>query len=202
MSNNKLRPFQQFDELPEPINYNFYKDLDERCFWIDDQIDKNLLHLIRYIIFWNKQDSGKDIEKRVPIKLFFFSPGGDIDVNYALIDTIESSETPIIGINVGSCCSAAAYIFLSCHKRYMLEHSYFLYHQGSGSFAGSFMEVCAQMEDYQTQIDELTDIILNKTSYTEKEINNKITGEWYIRKDEAVEKGIVHEVITKLTDIF
>ena len=71
-----------------------------------------------------------------------------VDINYALIDTIKMSKTPIIGINIGQCASAAAYIFLSCHKRYMLPHAYFILHQGSGTLSGTFEQICAQMEDY------------------------------------------------------
>ena len=29
------------------------------------------------------------VEDRKPIRIFFFSPGGDLDINYALIDTIK-----------------------------------------------------------------------------------------------------------------
>lgn len=190
-----------FPELPEPTLYDFYKDLDNRCFWIDDQIDACLLCLAKYIIRWNKEDHGLPREERVPIKLFFFSPGGDLDTNYTLIDVIEASETPIIGINVGQCCSAAAYIYLSCHKRYMLKHSYFLYHQGSGNFSGTFLEVCAQMQDYQTQVDELVTLLVNKTKYTAEEIGEKISGEWYIREKEAIEKGVAHGVINNLYEL-
>lgn len=201
MKDPKIKPPFKFEPLPDPGVYDYFKDLNERCFWIDDEVDTALLHLIRYIIFWNHQDKDVPIEERTPIKLFFFSPGGDLDINYALIDVIEASETPIIGINIGQCCSAAAYIYLSCHKRLMLDHSYFLYHQGSGAFSGSYMEVGAQMIDYQTQVEELANLMTERTKYTVEEINEKISGEWYIRKDEAIEKGVAHKVITSLADI-
>ena len=44
--------------------------------------------------------------------------------------------------------------------------------------------------------------MLEHTTYTKEEIVNKIDGEWYVRKDEAVEKGIAHEVINDISMLF
>ena len=189
-------------QLPDPQLRNFYADLSNRSFWIDDEINEYLLELIKYIVQWNKEDAKISVAERKPIKLFFFSPGGSLDVNYSLIDTIKMSKTPIIGINMGQCASAAAYIYLSCHKRFMLPHSYFIFHQGSGTISGTYEQICAQMLDYQNQVEELSEFMLEHTTYTEEEIANKIDGEWYVRKDEAVEKGIAHEVINDISMLF
>ena len=132
-------------QLPSPELLSYYKNLEERIVWLDDEVTEFTLDIAKKIIDWNREDKGKKVEKRKPIKIFFFSPGGALDVNNTLIDVISLSETPIWGINMGRCCSAAAYIYLSCHKRFMLPKSYFLYHQGSGAFSGTYGEVCAQM---------------------------------------------------------
>jgi ATP-dependent protease ClpP protease subunit len=125
-----------------------------------------------------------------------------LDINYALIDTIKLSKTPIIGINIGQCASAAAYIFLSCHKRYMLPHAYFILHQGSGTLSGTFEQICAQMEDYQQQVEELATFVLEHTNYSEEAVAEKIVGEWYIRKDEAMENGVVHGIVNDISMLF
>ena len=189
-------------QLPDPELRNYYVDLENRIFWLDEEVTPFLLELVKYIVRWNAEDGAKPVEKRKPIRIFFFSPGGDLDINYALIDTIKMSKTPVIGINIGQCASAAAYIFLSCHKRYMLPHAYFILHQGSGTLSGTFEQICAQMEDYQKQVEELASFVLAHTSYTEEAVAEKIVGEWYIRKDEALENGVVHEVITDISSLF
>lgn len=189
-------------QLPDPELRNFYVDLEHRTFWLDEEVTPYLLELIKYIISWNAEDAATPIELRQPIRIYFFSPGGDLDINYALIDTIKMSKTPIYGINIGQCASAAAYIFLSCHKRFMLPHAYFIFHQGSGTISGTFEQICAQMEDYQNQVEELSEFMLEHTDYTEEEVANKIVGEWYVRKDEAVQKGVVHEIINDISMLF
>lgn len=188
-------------QLPSPELLTYYEELEDRVFWIDDEVTDYSLELGRKILQWNREDEKNNvkIEDRRPIKILFFSPGGDLDVNNTLIDVIKLSKTPIWGINMGRCASAAAFIYLSCHKRFMLPQGYFLFHQGSGTFSGTFQEVCAQIEDYQTSIEQLMDFMLKNTSYKKEEIENKIIGEWYVRKDEAVEKGVCDEVISDIS---
>lgn len=186
-------------QLPSPELLSYYKNLEERIVWLDDEVTEFTLDIAKKIIDWNREDKGKKVEKRKPIKIFFFSPGGALDVNNTLIDVISLSETPIWGINMGRCCSAAAYIYLSCHKRFMLPKSYFLYHQGSGAFSGTYGEVCAQMADYQASIEELMAFMLEHTKYTEGELAEKIVGEWYIYPDEAIEKGVCDEIVKDMS---
>lgn len=189
-------------QLPDPELRNYYVDLEHRTFWLDEEVTPYLLELIKYIVRWNAEDAATPVEVRQPIRIYFFSPGGDLDINYALIDAIKLSKTPVIGINIGQCASAAAYIFLSCHKRYMLPHAYFILHQGSGTLSGTFEQICAQMEDYQQQVEELASFVLEHTTYSEEAVAEKIVGEWYIRKDEALQNGVVHGVITDISMLF
>lgn len=189
-------------QLPDPELRNYYVDLEHRTFWLDEEVTPYLLELIKYIVRWNAEDAATPVEARQPIRIYFFSPGGDLDINYALIDAIKLSKTPVIGINIGQCASAAAYIFLSCHKRYMLPHAYFILHQGSGTLSGTFEQICAQMEDYQQQVEELASFVLEHTTYSEEAVAEKIVGEWYIRKDEALQNGVVHDVITDISMLF
>lgn len=188
-------------QLPDPELLTYYRDLDNRVLWVDNEINEYSLEYVRLILQWNREDKKKKIKDRKPIKILFFSPGGDLDVNYTLIDTIQLSKTPVWGINMGRCASAAAFIFLSCHKRFMLPNGYFLFHQGSGAFSGTFQEVCAQLQDYQIAVNRLSNFVLTYTSFTKEEIEEKISGEWYVRDPEALEKGVVNEVITDINQL-
>lgn len=181
--------------VPDPSLLWYYEDLEDRVYQLVGEVDEGLLDFSRHVIRWNREDKGKPVEERKPIKLFFFSPGGSLDINYSVIDIIRLSKTPIIGINMGVCCSAAAYIYLACHKRYMLPHSYFVFHQGSSQMSGTYGEVVAIMTDYQNQVAELSSFMEERTTYTSEEITDNIVTEWYVREEEALEKGVCHEVI-------
>lgn len=186
------------NQLADPDLLQYYQLLGDRRIWLDGEINENTLLIVRQIQIWNLEDQVLPTNKRKPIYLYFFSPGGDIDVNYSLFDTIRTSQTPIYGVNMGRCASAAAYIFLACHKRYMLPHAYFLFHQGYGSLEGEFSTVIDQIKDYQRQVDELAALIEQYTKYSKEEVENNISGEWFVRADEAKERGVVDDIVTSL----
>lgn len=188
-------------KLPSPELVTFYRDYGNRVLWIDDEINDYSLEFVRDILNWNREDKDIPPEQRIPIKIFFFSPGGDLDVNNALIDTIKLSRTPVWGINTGRCASAAAFIYLSCHVRMMYSRSYFLFHQGSGQITGSYQDVCSQVVDYQEAIEELMSFMLQHTNYSKEEIEEKIVGEWYVRKEEALAKGVCDKLVTSIDEI-
>ena len=183
-------------QLADPTLCLFYKNLEQRIIWLDQEVDEQCLDIIRHILRWNQEDKDIDPADRKPIRFFFFSPGGDLEVNNALIDTIKLSKTPVLGINVGRCYSAAAYIFLACHKRYCLASSQLLLHQGSGAFSGTYQEILPQVMAYQEQIEKLAEFVAERSTYTIEEIAENITSDWYITADE----GLEHNIYTKKVD--
>ena len=81
----------------------------------------------------------------------------------------------------------------------MMSHSYFVFHQGSSQLSGNYNEVVAIMNDYQGQVAELSNLMKERTLYTEEEIMDNIVTEWYVRKEEALEKGVCHEIINDIS---
>lgn len=141
---------------------------------------------------WNEEDKDIPVEERKPIKVYIASPGGALEVQRTLSSIIELSKTPVYAVAIGGVMSAAALIYLSCHRRYALPSAYFLLHHGScENMSGNFEELVAMMNNYQAQIEEMNQFIAKRTDYTKDELNENIFGDWYIYLDEAVEKGIV-----------
>lgn len=188
--------------LPNPELLNYYKGIKNREYWIEGEISEDTLELARLILIWNKEDSSLEPAARKPIKIFFNSPGGALDVAYSLYDIIRVSKTPVIGINVGYCASAAAYIYIACHQRKMTRHGYFIFHQGSmNGLSGEYKQIIASIEDYQSQVEELSALIKERTLYTDEEIAKNIINEWYIHQEEALEKGVVQSIISGIEEV-
>lgn len=103
-------------QLPDASLLQFYNDLENRIYWIDDEINTYSYDLIQYILKWNREDKDIPISERKPIRLIFCSPGGDLDVEEAIVSMINLSKTPIYGIAISCVASAASLIYLSCHK--------------------------------------------------------------------------------------
>lgn len=187
-------------KLPNPTLITFYRNLVNRTIWLDSCVDASWLEFTRLILQWNEEDVAIPVEDRKPIKLFFFSPGGDLDINNSFIDILKLSKTPTIGINMGACCSAAAFCFLSCHKRYMLPKSYFLLHTGSAdNIRGTAEQVQSFTEHYNKQVQGLKDYLVNDIGIDKKIVSKGMKGEWYIDADEALKLEIVDEVVDDIT---
>lgn len=186
-------------QLPDPDLLQYYADMRDRVIWIDAEINENTLSVVPNILKWNREDKDIPVEERKPIKIFFNSPGGDLDTEETLVSIIRLSKTPIYGIALGMVASAASLIYLSCHKRFALKNSYFIFHRGScQNIGGNFNEIQAAMEDYKVQVEKMEDFYIKNTKYPEEVVKEKIKTDWYIHIDEALEYGIVNNLVDSI----
>lgn len=190
-------------QLPDPSLLQFYKNYENRILWIDSEINEYTLEYSKMIMQWNFEDKLNNIpdEERTPIKIIFFSPGGDLEVNNCLVDTILLSKTKVIGINAGLAASSGCFIYLACHERYTFPTAQFLIHQGAGTFSGTYDIVVAAIMNYQRQINELGDFVLSRTNIPEDVFNENFSTDWYLSSSEAIEYGVSHKVIESLDEI-
>lgn len=189
-------------QLADPSLINYYQDLENRIYWLNDEISCYTFDLVQYITRWNREDKGIPIENRKPIRIIIDCAGGALSVSETLSNIIKMSKTPIIGIALGFVASGASVIYLSCHKKYALPNSVFVLHKGSCSgVSGTYDEIVSFARDYEKQIEMLMDFYIDHTKYTEEEIEENIQTDWYIRAAEALEKGLVDELIDDI-DIF
>lgn len=187
---NLLDEFQT-GNLPSPSIEQFYDDFNNRTIWMIDEIDGDSLDTVSKIVRWNREDKGKPIEERKPIKIFFYCPGGSLDVEESIVSVIKLSKTPVWGIAVGMVASAATLIYLSCHKRYALPNAYLIIHQGSAQLGGNYDEVVAAMRDYESTVERMTKFYIENTNYTEEEIRTNIKSDWYVRGEELKERSLI-----------
>ena len=186
-------------QLADPSLVNFYADLENRVYWLNDEINNYTYDLVQYIIRWNREDRDIPPEDRKPIRLIVDCGGGYLSVSETISNIIKMSLTPIYGIALGQVASGASVIYLSCHKRFALPNSVFVLHKGSCSgVSGTYDEIVAFAKDYEKQIETLISFYIENTKYTEEEIAENIQTDWYIRIDEALKKGIVNEIINDI----
>lgn len=186
-------------QLASPSLVNYYHDFNNRCLWLDSEIDEDNFNLVQAIIRWNQDDAGLPVESRKPIKIFFHSPGGSLDVGEILTSVIKLSRTPVYGIALGMVASAATLVYLGCHKRYALSNAYFILHRGScEGIGGNYNEIQAAMEDYRLQIARMEKFYIENTTYPEEVIKSKIQTDWYIHCEEAMKYGIVTDLIENI----
>lgn len=186
--------------LPDPSLLNFYKEIERRVFWITGPVDASLYEIVQYIIMCNYEDKDIPAEQRQPIRLIMACPGGSLEISQTLVATIEASTTPVWAFAIGMCASGGSMIYLACHKRFGLPNTSFMFHQGGcEGLEGSYQQVMAFMEKYQMDIMALAEFYETHTNFSEETITKKLSeGDWYISTDEALEAGIIDEIVYTL----
>ena len=56
-------------QLPDPNLRDYYRDEEDRVFWLNDNVENCAEDLIKMILRCNKEDKDKLVEDRKPIKL-------------------------------------------------------------------------------------------------------------------------------------
>lgn len=169
-ANNQNRNLYLFGEVnSENVSYlidmiNTFNEQDDIA---EEAYEKNIIGLLK-----NPEDiiEAKKLIKNFeekPIKLYINSPGGYVDETIALINTIKSSITPIIAINLASCNSGAFFIFISCRQRLAYTSSSFMYHNIRGGHNGADITYVERMLTQNKEIQKiLDDMVINNTLLT------------------------------------
>lgn len=181
--------------LPDPTLRDYYRDEQDRIFWVDSQIDASLLDLVKMIMRCNKEDKDIPVENRVPIRVFIDSPGGDVLALWTTIKAIELSKTPVYTINYCTAYSAAGDLLAAGHKRYALPGTTVMIHSGSCMYGGT-IEQAESMKKYFDKLGKkVTDYFLSHTKVNVKTFKKKAPSDWYLDEDEALENGIIDEIV-------
>lgn len=195
LENNKEKEVKSFDQLVE-----YYQCLNDRNLLIG-QIDYEIAIAVDSVIrFWNKADEEANIpvNHRKPIKIYLHSPGGYLTSTLTMIDAIKMSKTPVYTIAIGEVYSGGFFTFLAGHKKYAYPHSSFLYHEGATANGGDANKFRNFAKFYETQLNQLKQIVLENSKITEEEYDKHIKDDWWLTAEEAVEYGIADEIITEL----
>lgn len=189
-------------QLPDPELRDYYRDEQDRIFWVDDAIDDNLLGLVKMIIRCNKEDKDIPVEDRKPIKVFVDSPGGDVQSLWTTIKAIEISKTPIWTINFCSAYSAAADLMVSGHRRFALPGTNFMVHNGSCNYGGQVDQVESMKKYFDKLGKKITDNFLARTKVDPKIFKKKAVSDWFFDENEALEMGVIDEIISSFDVLF
>lgn len=193
-------------QLPDPQLRDYYRDEENRIFWLDSEIDDSALDLVKMIIRCNREDKGKPVEERKPITVFIDSPGGSVEVLYSIVKAMRTSKTIIRTVNYCTCFSAASEILAAGTKghRYCMPGAVVMCHSGSMQLGGTVGNVDATKKWCDALCKRCTDMFLENTGIDAKTYKKKTgtNNDWYLFEDEAVEYGIADKVIEDLDELY
>ena len=180
----------------------FREFLEDRTLFLNDEIGEGAIEdYVMYILKWNKEDKDLPIEARKPIKLYISSPGGNVFNANNMIDIIEQSKTPVIGICLDLTASAAYLVLLACHMRYGFKNSVFLQHEGEIVIENSRSKFKQTANFFDTQEQKAKEYILRKTKMTSEFYDEIYEVEFWMDSKKAMELGVIDGIIGEDIDI-
>ena len=177
------------------------KNLADRIIWLDLEIGIESYEYAKQIVRWNYEDRDIQLEDRRPIRLYIFNFGGSEDVCNMIMDVIKASKTPVYGYNMGVCASAAFWIFIVCHKRYMMKDATVLIHDGTVRVEGTGHKAIDSMKEYEKSLKKMFGKIIANTRISEETLENKFKDEWNISSEECLDYGICDIIVNSLDDL-
>ncbi|WXL24264.1 ATP-dependent Clp protease proteolytic subunit [Ectopseudomonas mendocina] len=138
-----------------------------------------------------------------PIMVFISSPGGQVESGDMIYDAIRFISPKVITIGSGWVASAGSLIYVAAEKenRYSLPNTRFLLHQPSGGFQGRAMEAEIYAREIIWMRDRLNRIFADATGQPVEKIAADTETDFWLSAEEAATYGLVHQVITRESEI-
>ena len=128
------------------------------------------------------------------INLHIKSDGGDVHAGLGAMDTIENSWLWINTIAEGCVASAATFLLLAGHRRYMGKNAYILIHQLSNEMWGKYEELKDEMKTCDRLMKDLKKMYKKKTCIPKDTLKVIMQRDIYLSSKECLQYGIVDAV--------
>jgi len=153
--------------------------------------------IIAQLLYLEREDPDKDIS------MYIQSPGGVISAGLAIYDTMQLIKPEVSTICVGMTASMATVLLCAGAKgkRYALPNATIHMHQASGGAQGQAADIQIAAREIARQQDIIKDIIVRHTGQPLDKVTHDTDRDFYLNPQQAVEYGIVDEVLRPTKEI-
>jgi ATP-dependent Clp protease protease subunit len=175
--------------------YDIYSRLlKERIIMVNGQVEDTMANLIvAQLLFLAAENSEREIN------LYISSPGGVISAGLAIYDTMRSLPCPVSTTCVGYAASFGTILLLAGDKgrRRSLPHARIHMHQPliQGGIGGQATDIDIHAREILYTRDVMNGIIQEHTGQTLERIRHDTERDFFLSATEAVEYGIIDEVL-------
>jgi ATP-dependent Clp endopeptidase proteolytic subunit ClpP len=136
-----------------------------------------------------------DLVDNMKIYLHINSMGGAIYDAMTIIDTIETSDIPIVSIIEGVAASAATLISVVCDERHITKNSYMLIHQLSSGIWGNMFEIETEVKNLKKLMTMIQELYTKNTLVDVGSLKRILKKDIYWNSSECLELGLVDKII-------
>ena len=172
----------------------FSRLLRERIIMINGPIEESMASLVvAQLLFLASESAEREIH------LYISSPGGSVQAGLAIYDTMRHLPCPIVTTCVGYAASFGTILLMAGDHglRRALPHARIHIHQPliQGGLAGQATDIDIHAREILHTRDVLNEIIHEHTGQSMERIKHDTERDYYMSAVEAVEYGIIDEVL-------
>ncbi|GCE11229.1 ATP-dependent Clp protease proteolytic subunit [Tengunoibacter tsumagoiensis] len=171
----------------------FSRLLKDRIIFIGTPIDDMVANsVVGQLLYLQSEDATKDIS------MYINSPGGVIYSGLAIYDTMQYLRPDVSTVCMGMAMSMGAVILAAgqAGKRYALPNATVLIHQPLGGAEGQAADIEITAREILRLRRSLYEILSKHTGQTTERILQDSDRNYYLTAQQAVEYGLVDEVLT------
>lgn len=176
-------------------SYDIYSRLlKDRIIFLGEEVtDVSASVIVAQLLFLESEDPGKDIH------LYINSPGGSVTAGMAIYDTMNYIKSDVSTICIGMAASMGAFLLSSGAKgkRFVLPNAEVMIHQPLGGAKGQATEIQIACEQILKTKKKLNEILAKNTGKPLEVIQADTERDNYMTAQEAIEYGLVDEVIER-----
>ena len=173
--------------------YDIYSRLlKDRIVFLGLPINDDVANLVTaQLLFLESEDPEKEIN------FYINSPGGSVTAGLAIYDTMQFIKPPVSTLCLGQAASMAAILLLAGEKgrRYALPHSRVMMHQPLGGAQGQATDIDIQAREILRVREELNNLVVRHSGQNLRKIERDTDRDMFLTPEQAVEYGLIDEVI-------
>ncbi len=178
--------------------YDIYSRLlKDRIVFIGSEINDAVANsVIAQLLFLEAENPEKEIS------IYINSPGGSITSGLGIYDTMQFISSDISTICVGQAASMAAVLLAAGTegKRYSLPNARIIIHQPYGGIKGQATDIEIKAREILRMRENINNILVFHTKQTKKKIQNDVERDFIMTPPQAIEYGIIDEMLSKRKD--
>jgi ATP-dependent Clp protease protease subunit len=167
--------------------------LRERIIFLGTPITDQIANLIiAQLLYLEREDPDKDIS------LYIHCPGGIISAGLAIYDTMQLIRCDVSTICVGLAASMGTLLLCAgaSGKRYSLPNATIHMHQPIGGAQGQAADIEIAAREILRMQDVIRKVIAKHTGQAIEKIAHDTDRDFYLNAEQALEYGLVDEILT------
>ena len=164
----------------------------DRILWVAGPVNDRMSTVVQaQLMFLASFDPKKDITMHID------SPGVSVKSGLSIVDVMQYIKPDIITVNTGMAASMGSVLLGAGTKgkRSSLRFSKVMLHQSSGGFRGNIQDAEVDWKEWQEVNQILFDLLGEFCDKDPEVVKNDATRDFWLSSSEAVDYGIIDEVI-------